>query len=301
MYSLSYTRYVIALAYLCNSIVPDNIGAFTTSPDKWRLDISVSSRTMSDGSTSRPTFAERNVHTRGEIVTNSVSVPVTTDNDPSLDQDCPDDNDICVTTSSSQSFAHEVVFAVVVINRVQLAITCAGFFANAATYLTLTFNGGWFSPLILLLLKHQSLLDMGACGMGSLYLFLPTGRWLTGSLIVDFVVCHSWHTQMIFWICVTISIWNLVLIGVERFIMIRKPFLYGSVTRKHFFYSFAVVYVGCLICVFPSSLRLNLVDGECSMHGHSERFWYRFFYVHSFVIIIAFYVLPVMAFVFLYG
>ena len=43
---------------------------------------------------------------------------------------------------------------ITVISRIQLVLTCAGFFANAATFVPLTLNGGRFSPLIRLLLKH---------------------------------------------------------------------------------------------------------------------------------------------------
>ena len=290
---LSYT--VFMMAYLCNSIVSDNIGVSNTP--------FINTQTTRDGLTSSPNFGERNEHTSGAIVTNSVSGSDTTHNASTFDNGCSGDNvtDLYVTKPSSQGLQHEVLLAVVVINRVQLAITSAGFFANAATYLTLTFNGGRFSPLILLLIKHQALLDMGACGMGSLYQFLPTGRWLTGSRAVDDLICHIWHNQMIFWICMTISIWNLVLIGIERFIMIckLKPFDYLSVTRRHFFYSFVALYVACVILLIPSYLKMDLVDGVCLTFRYSEGFWYRFYLAYGFNNIIVFYVLPVGAFVFL--
>ena len=226
-------------------------------------------------------------------------------NTPTLNPGCRDDNAtyVCMDASAGPGLGllHEVSFAVDVINRVQLAIASAGFFANAATYLTLTFNGGRFSPLILLLLKHQALVDMGACGMGSMYLFLPAGRWFTGSRTFDFVVCHSWHNQIIFWTCVSVSVWNLVLIGVERYIMICKPFVYLSVTRKHVFYSFAVLYVGCIVCLLPSYLQMNFVDGDCSQQHYAEGFLHHFYKGYSFFILLAFYILPVVAFELLYG
>ena len=281
----------------------ENIGIFTTSSDQWRLGISKNTRTTSDGSTRVPTFGGRSEHTRDYIVTNTVSDSDTTDIAPTVGPDCQDGDatPLCMNTSAGPGLPGEVSFAVVVINRVQLTITSAGFFANAATYLTLTFNGGQFSPLILLLLKHQSLLDTGVCGMGSLYLLLPTGYWLTGSRIVDFIICHSWHNQLIFWTTLVISVWNLVLIGVERYIMICKPFVYTSVTRKHFLYSFVFLYVGCIISTFPCCGRMNLVDGECSFTIDVDGFWLRFKYGYSFFVLFAFYLLPVVAFAFTYG
>ena len=161
-------RYVIVIVCLCISIVPHTIGVITTASDHsprvtadqrardidWKVAISGSTPTVSNSSTSSATFSERNEHT------------------PTRDPGCRDDNatHVCMNASAGPGLGllHEVSFAVDVINRVQLAISSAGFFANAATYLTLTFNGGRFSPLILLLIKHQALLDMGVCGMGSL-------------------------------------------------------------------------------------------------------------------------------------
>ena len=316
MDGISHARYVIVMAYLCCSALCDNSEVFTTATEHWRrvtagqrvmdvtwrLSISVSTPTVSDDSTSNATFSERNAHTRENTATNSVSESETTDHAPTIIPGCRDGNatHLCTNAPAGPELPHGVSFPVIVINRVQLAITCVGFFANAATYLTLTFNGGRFSPLILLLIKHQSLLDTGACGMGSLYLFLPLGNWLTGSRVVDFVVCHTWHNQIIFWTCVSISAWNLVLIGVERYAMICKPFVYGCVTRRHIFYSFAVLYVGCLVCLIPSYLQMDVIDGECSLQLYSEGFWNHFYYGYSFFIMLAFYILPVAAFTFLY-
>ena len=287
---------------MCNSIMSENVGVFHTSSSQWKTPISDNTSTMSDGSTSNATFGERNT---GEyIVATSVSDSDTTDNTPTVDHpDCREGNatDTGMNTPVGDGLPDEASFAVYVINRVQLAITCAGFFANAATYLTLASNVGRFSPLILLLIKHQSLLDMAACGMGSLYLFLPTGNWLTGIRIVDFVVCHGWHIQSIFWTCFSISTWNLVLIGVERYVMICKPFLYLSVTRRLIFYTLAVLYVGCLVCLIPSYIQIDFVDGECLHPYNSEGFSHYFYYGYSFFIMFAFYILPVAAFVFIYG
>ena len=281
----------------------DNIGVSNTSPDQWTLAISASSRTTRDGSTRVPTFGERSEHTREYSITDAVSDSDTTDNAPTIDPGCREGNatHLCMNTSAGPGLTHEVSFAVDVINRVQLAITSVGFFANAATYLTLKYNGDRFSPLILLLIKHQSLLDMVACGIGSLYFFLPTRKLLTGSRTLDVMVCHIWHSQIIYWTCVTLSVWNLVLIGVERYIKICNPFVYLSVTRRHFFYSFVILHIGCNLVTFSLYINMNLVNGECSMTPSSEGFWRRFYYGYCYFVSFAVYVLPVVAFVFIYG
>ena len=172
MDSLSYTRYVIVVVFMSNSIVSDDIGVSNTSSDQWKLAISVSTRTMSDESTIVPTVGKRSEHKREYIGTNSVSDSDTTDNAPTLDPGYRGDNatHLCMNTPSDPMSPSKVSLAVDVINRLQLAITSVGFFANAATYVTLTFNSERLSPLVLLLIKHQALIDTVVCGMGSLKL-----------------------------------------------------------------------------------------------------------------------------------
>ena len=303
MDSLSIIIYDIVIVFMCNSIVSDTIGVSNASSDQWRLAISVSTRKISDESTRSPTFGERSEHTSEYIGTKSVSDSDTTDNAPTLDPGCRDDNatDLFMNTPSDPMSPSKVSFAVDVINRLQPVITSVGFFANAATYVTLTFNSERLSPLILLLIKHQALIDTAVCGMGSLQFVLPTRMWFSGSRIVDFLICHCWHTQLLFWACVLVSTLNLLLIAVERYIMICKPFVYLSVKRRHFFYGFALLYFASVFGAVPYFLHTKFIDGECSIQIPHEGFWYRFNYGYSFFVMFAFYIFPTVAFAFLYG
>ena len=57
--------------------------------------------------------------------------------------------------------------------------------------MTLTFNGGRFSPLMLLLIKHQALLDMGG-GLwdGVAVFFVDDKKMVYGSRTVLPLHCH---------------------------------------------------------------------------------------------------------------
>ena len=114
---ISYTRYVIVIVSMCNSIVSDNIEVSNTSYDQWRLAISTSTRTTSDVSTRVPTFGERSEHTREYIGTNSVGDSDTTDNAPTLNPGYRNDNDtyLCMNTPSDPMSPGEVSFAADVI------------------------------------------------------------------------------------------------------------------------------------------------------------------------------------------
>ena len=121
------------------------------------------------------TFVERTDSSGEDIVSGPGSQSNTTVNAPTLDNGCRDGivTHPCLNTPSGPDSPQENHIVITVINRVQLVITCAGFLAKGATYLTLSCNGARFSMLILLVIKHQSLVDMGICGMGALYLLLP--------------------------------------------------------------------------------------------------------------------------------
>ena len=262
----------IVIMYLCSLRECDAIRAgnqtsghmpaITTS---WRGgDITVSSLTVSGDYARNNTFGERTDSSEEDLVTSPGSQSDTTANAPTLDNGCTDGNGtyLCLDTPSGPDFPQENHIVITVINRVQLVVTCAGFLANGATYLTLSYNGGRFSMLILLVIKHQALVDMGICGMGALYLLLPATNWLTGNRIADFIVCHAWHSQGIVWGNVFVSTWNIVLIGVERYIMICKPFMYNTVTKRTFFYPFAGIYVGSFVFLIPTYIQVHFVDGE---------------------------------------
>ena len=212
---------------------------------------------------------------------------------------CPDgkDKDGCMgTTSGADSLV------ITIISRIQLVLTCAGFFANAATFVTLTLNGGRFSSLIRLLIKHQSMVDLGTCAMGFAYLLLPAGHWVTGSRVADFVFCYTWHSQGLYWAAVFVSIWNLVLIGIERYMMICQPFVYNTVTRKHFLCTFAGIYALSFVCLIPAYMQVHFAGGVClPEHYFSGNFGHNLYYGFSIFTLFVFYLIPVGAFVFLYG
>ena len=308
---LSNALHGIVIMYLCSLHECDAIrigkraaGHMTAITTSWRGgDISVSSVAVSSGSAWDNAFGERTDSSGEDIVTSVGSQSDTTANAPTFDNGCTDGNGtyLCLDTLSGPDFPPENHIAITVINRVQLVVTCAGFLANGATYLTLSCNGGRFSMLILLVLKYQALADMGICGMGALYLLLPARNWLTGNRIADFIVCHAWHSQGMLWGNVFVSTWNLVLIGVERYIMICKPFNYNTVTKMHFFYAFAGTYVGSFVFLIPAYIDNHFVNGECLWQSIMGNFGHYVYYGYSFVVIFIFYFCPVGAFVFIYG
>ena len=306
-YALNYIVIIYLWCYLpaCDAIpggdqAPEQKTAVTTT--HLGGEIYVSSLTVSSGSARNYTFGERYDGSREDMVTSPGSQSDKTVNAPTLDNGCRDGNVTypCLNTSVGPDLPQEDPFVITVINRVQLTITCAGFLANGVTYLTLSCNGGRFSVLILLVLKHQSLVDMGICGMCAMYLLLPAGNWLTGNHIADAIVCYTWHSQGLYWAAMFVSSWNLVLMGIERYIKICKPLLYNTVTKRQFLYTFAGIYVGSFVFIILGYIQVDFINGECLRRNIGD-FGYPFYYGYSIVIPFLFYLFPVGAFVFIYG
>ena len=41
--------------------------------------------------------------------------------------------------------------------------------------------------------------------------------WLSGDTTFDLIICQAWHGQALYWGAVLVSVWNKVLIAIERF------------------------------------------------------------------------------------
>ena len=319
MEKISFARYLIVIIYLDKlhafddaiplsptsdtptTSVGQHDGHFWLEPEA----ISGSSLAPTNSSARINSFRGTNdSHTERRIVTTPSNDTNKRNNASTFDIVCPDgkDNDGCMGASARPVSSKVDTLVITIINHIQMVMTCAGFLANAATFVTLTLNGGRFSSLIRLLLRHQSMVDLGACAMGFAYLLLPSGHWMTGSRVADFIACYTWHSQGLYWAAVFVSIWNLVLIGVERYVMICLPFVYNTMTRKHFFYIFIVIYAGSFVCLIPAYMQVHFVGSVClPEHYFKGNFGDNLYYGYSIFTLFVFYLLPVGAFVFLYG
>lgn len=79
--------------------------------------------------------------------------------------------------------------------------------------------------------------------------------WLTGYSTFDLIVCQAWHGQALYWGTVLVSVWNKVLIAIERFIVINKvndPRKYRVITGKDVMMIFATVYMLSFIFMLPA-------------------------------------------------
>ena len=122
-----------------------------------------------------------------------------------------------------------------------------GFIANLGTFITLQLNGDtYFSSIMLTLLCHQSVVDGLACAMAAILMLQPP-NWIPGIYILDYVICHAWNGQTIFWYTVAISVWNLVRLSFEHYLAVVRPFMYKEVTQKKLYMMIAGIYATVVI------------------------------------------------------
>jgi len=183
----------------------------------------------------------------------------------------------------------------------QLVLSIGGFLANTVTFITLTRNGDMFQPAICLLLKHQAVLDSLVCAMGTA-LLLETPMWTTGNAIVDVVVCHIWHGQAIFWSVILLSVWTLASIAIDRYMAVCHPFRHGHAQGQLAYRCIAAMHVVNLVLICPSFLDVRFQNGVCiSEYLIQGPIGEKLFYAYSLVWFFAVYLLPVTAYVYLYG
>ena len=109
-----------------------------------------------------------------------------------------------------------------------------------------------------MLLKHQSVVDGIVCLLG-VGLYVQPYMWMTGNDTFDQLLCKVWHGQALFWFFVVVSIWNLVLIAVERFLMIKHPYKHRNILPKHVYISFTALYILSLVYIFDLFLHVKYI------------------------------------------
>ncbi len=187
---------------------------------------------------------------------------------------------------------------------IMVALTIFGLAANILTLVTLSINSHSFSTAIRTLLIHQAIVDSFVCIMG-IGLILQPFLWMSGNHHFDLFLCQAWHGQAIFWGGVFLSVWNLVFIAIERFLLVVFPLRHQKLHCKHLYCVFLVMYLMSVIMLGPAyfQVRYDVNDGQCHnneyffqgqlmktiMHGYAI-FWFLIIYA-----------IPVILFFILYG
>lgn len=192
-----------------------------------------------------------------------------------------------------------------IFDYVQLVVTVIGFLLNLITLITLSLNNDGFSRVILMLLWHQSLVDMWVCLQASVVVIQPF-LWSTGIYGIDFVVCHAWHGQAFYWGAVTLSTYNLIAIAIERYMTVCRPVYMNTIfklTKQKIAIYIVVLYMGTLLITHGTYLQTRLDDkGQCVLEyfisSPSVEKYFFFFVIFTYLFT---YLIPALVMATLYG
>ena len=131
-----------------------------------------------------------------------------------------------------------------------------GLVTNIATFFSLTMNSEGLPQISRILLQHQAIADSFVCIM-AIGIFTQNFMWMTANHAFNFVLCQAWHGQAIYWGGVLLSVWNIVLIAVERFMLINYPFKHRNLRPKHVYTVIVLMYSMNIICCIPGPLNVK--------------------------------------------
>ena len=180
-----------------------------------------------------------------------------------------------------------------VINLVQIVVSLSGFAANVVTLVTLWKNGEKFSNVTCLVLGHLAAIDACVCLVAGAYSVLPPVIWSWNHYYLDWATCYAWHSQLLYSVLVVISVWNLIVIAFERYIIVCHPLHRVSVSQKNIWRSFLCTHLVAIIVEFPIAFRVRFTKGTCVPAPYwvgGNNFFYSYFILSLFVT----YLIPVM-------
>ena len=146
--------------------------------------------------------------------------------------------------------------AIKIITCIKTTITLIGLLANISTLLSLILNGHLLPLIGRILLIHQAVVDTFVCLM-AIGIYNQTWHWETGNATLDLLICQIWHGQAIYWGAVLLSVWNVVLIAFERFILLNHPVEHRNLQQNVVYKSLAAMYLFSVICLIPAYLQVK--------------------------------------------
>ena len=188
-----------------------------------------------------------------------------------------------------------------VMNSIQIGMVSVGFVTNVITFFVVRLCEENVRPVLLLMLKNQSISDAFVCVLGALLLVFPPGG-VTGFKYVDVIICHVWHTQIVYWYFVGVSAYNLVLIAIDRFVATCYPFRYDDFTLAKVKICVAVIYCVNIVNVVGTVVQVTYNGNQCLferlLSGKLAEIYYPACVIY---IWLAIYGLPTTVLVALYG
>ena len=108
-----------------------------------------------------------------------------------------------------------------------ITINTVGLLINGLSLSVLYGKEPVFKSHLLLYIRHQTITDALSCVVGILIMVKP-GIWMTSYNTLDVILCYVWHSQKLYWIIYSASVFNVVIIAVDRYFCICHPVKYNA-------------------------------------------------------------------------
>lgn len=148
----------------------------------------------------------------------------------------------------------------------KLAVNLVGMVGNFALFLLLG-RRPLGSRLATLFFRCQSLADLGVCLIASAFALQPK-LWLVPhtSHAINYLICNAWHSQVLYWFFVQLSIVNLILIGLERYWAVTKPLFYKQLDpNRHGVVCLLIANIYAAIFAIPNLWETTYLPSECEV------------------------------------
>lgn len=180
----------------------------------------------------------------------------------------------------------------------QLAINVAGVIGNTLI-ITLLRKHSLGGRLPTVFFRSQAVCDL-LVNLESIFFGIDAEMWSVPISWVNHLLCRLWHSQFIFWLSVQLSIGNLVLIGLERFLALSFPMTYQQLQPSRVaVYCLSGNLLYNLILASPNILETGLENDCCVSQHHVTStgkilsaysiVWFIMIYLLAFILLIIFY------------
>ena len=189
-------------------------------------------------------------------------------------------------------------------------ITVLGLVANATALFVFVQNRKKFPRISRMLLQNQAVADICVCVLGiGMYTQDYWGLYMSKNAVFDSVLCQTWHSQAVYWIGVLVSVWALVLLAIERFMMVVYPYSHRNIKEKTVYLITSGTFLTIIVMTIPLyfQVRYDQDDqGKWQCLRGKDQFYFKtesfknFMSVYATFWFLVIYVVPISLFVGLY-
>ena len=141
-------------------------------------------------------------------------------------------------------------------------LSTIGVIANLSASIILFKKDSGFSSHLLVFIKHQVCVDALVCFFSLVILTQPE-MWMTSIKGIDVIICHVWHSQMVYWIFFYVSMFNVMATAVDRYYSICKPLIYQSWNKNKVYFTIPLMYLVALSALVPTCIEIKTENNTC--------------------------------------